>query len=670
VLLRGVALAAVACLRFAPCQANAGTEASGAPGSAAAQTRAAAPVSIELAVDARDVRHRIISVQETIPVAAGTTQIVLLFPKWIPGDHAPDAPIERVAGLTIQAKGVSMGWRRQASDVFSFKVRVPPDADHLDVKFQYLAASADVRSGATITRDIVAVKWPYLLLYPAGYPAAALTVHARARLPDGFSWVSSLTQEPHGADAAATAGAATATAAAAATGAGAGAGEISFVPVSLDTLIDSPLYAGSHMRQFALDAAAAQPIRLTLFSDRGERTAMTSEQLAWHRALVHEADAVFGSRPFAHYDLIVTLAAPFGIDGLEHRQSSEIFLHPDSFTDWQGTWDSRYLLAHEFVHAWNGKWRMPAGLYAADLNTDLNTDLLWVYEGQTQYWAKILSTRSGIWSTQQMYDDLAVVAAQYAHLPARAWRPLLDSTLDPVINPREETEWRSWQRFQDYYDEGSLVWLDVDTLLRSRTQGKRSLDDFAREFFAGGAASPTPKTYELTDVIAALNHILPYDWQKFFEDRIALVGQWNPLEGIRRGGYDLVFNDQPGPACTAETARHGLHCFTSSVGLTVDGDGIIESVEWNGVAFRAGLSAGMKLISVNGVAFSPEALLSAIVAAQTSPESIDIVAEDQDHVDQLHLPYHGGPRYPHLVRTSGTTDWLDASLQPRAVRPK
>ena len=523
-LLRGLALTALAWLGFGPCHA--------------------AP--IELCVDARDVRHRIISVHETIPVAAGTGSLVLLYPKWIPGDHAPDGPIERVAGLIIQANGVPLAWRRRASDVFAFQVQVPAAADRLDIEFQYLGASADVRSGATITRDIVAVKWPYLLLYPAGFPAATLQVHARARLPDGFSWVSSLTPEARS------------------------AGEISFVPVSVDTLIDSPLYAGSHMRQFALDSQAPQPVRLTLFGDRAQRTEITAEQLAWHRALVHEADAVFGSRPFAHYDLIVTLAAPFGIDGLEHRQSSEIFLHPDSLTDWQSTWDSRYLLAHEFVHAWNGKWRMPAGLVSSDLNTDLSTDLLWIYEGQTQYWAKVLSTRSGIWSTQQMADDLAVVAAQYANLPARAWRPLEDSTLDPVINPREETEWRSWQRFQDYYDEGSLVWLDVDTLLRAGTHGKRSLDDFARAFFAGGADIPAPKSYDLNEVIAALNHILPYDWRTFFEDRIALVGRWNPLEGIRRGGYDLVFNDQPGPACTAESARHGLHCFTSSVGLTVD----------------------------------------------------------------------------------------------------
>jgi predicted metalloprotease with PDZ domain len=509
-----------------------------------------------------------------------------------------------------------------------------------------------VRSGATITRDIVAVKWPYLVLYPAGYPAATLQVHAHARLPEGYSWVSSLTQEAQHGDSSS------------------GAGEISFATVALDTLIDSPLYAGSHMRQFALDAAAAQPVRLTVFGDRAQRTELTPEQLTSHRALVHEADAVFGSRPFAHYDLIVTVAAPFGIDGLEHRQSSEIFLHPDAFADWQTTWDSRYLLAHEFVHAWNGKWRMPAGLISTNLNTDLNTDLLWVYEGQTQYWAKVLSTRSGIWSKQQMHDDLAVVAAQYAHLPARAWRPLQDSTLDPVINPRAETEWRSWQRYHDYYDEGSLVWLDVDTLLRSRSQGKRSLDDFARAFFAGGADSPEPKGYELTDVIAALNRLQPYDWQKFFEDRVTLVGHWSPLEGIRRGGYDLVFNDQPGPACTAESARRGLHCFTSSVGLTVDGDGILESVEWNGVAFRAGLAAGMKLLSVNGMAFTPDALMSAIVAAQKSPEPIEIVAEDQDHVDVLQLPYHLGPRFPHLVRIPGTADWLGASLQARASQSK
>jgi len=627
VLIRGLTLmACMACVEIGVCQAAADPRADAPPVSSVP------PRTLELTVDAADVRHRIISVQETVPISDGASEIVLLFPKWIPGDHAPDGPIARIAGLVIQANGVPAAWHREAADVFTFHVRVPPGATHLDIAFQYLGPSADVRSGAVITRNIVAVKWPYLLLYPAGYPAAAIQVHARVRLPEGFSWTTSLVSEP---------------------------------PVKNTVSVD----AGRFTREFTLDAAT-QPIRLTLFGERAEQVAMTSEQLLWHRALVHEADAVFGSRPFTHYDLIATLSAPFGIDGLEHRQSSEIFLHPDYLTDWRATWDSRYLLAHEFVHAWNGKWRVPSGLRRQDLNTDLSTDLLWVYEGQTQYWAKVLSTRSGIWSTRQMLDDLAVITAQYAGLPARSWRTLIDSTLDPVINPHEEIEWRSWQRFQDYYDEGSLVWLDVDTLLRARTQGKRSLDDFARVFFSGGGDPTKLKTYELADVIATLRGIIPYDWETFFAERTAQLGRWNPLDAIRRGGYELVFDDQPGPTCTSEAARRGLYCLTSSVGLTANADGVIESVEWNGAAFRAGLSAGMKIISVNGLAFSPESLLTAIVAAKSSPEAIEIVAQDQDNVDTLHLPYHDGPRYPHLVRINGSPDWLAAILRSRTGRAK
>ena len=605
----------------------------------------AASSTIELAVDTRDVRHRIISVHEMVPISGGSSEVVLLFPKWIPGDHAPDGPIERIAGLVIRADGARSAWYREAADVYAIHVPVPPSVTRLEVEFQYLAPSADVRGGAVMTRNIVAVKWPYLLFYPAGYPVQALQVRARVQLPESFSWTTALTAEPS---------------------AGAAVDAISFVAVSLNMLFDSPLYAGRFTRQFTLDPTTTQPVHLTLFGERAEQVAMSPEQLAWHRSLVHEAEAVFGSRPFAHYDLLVTLSSPFGIDGLEHRQSSEIFLTPDYLTDWQTTWDSRYLVAHELVHAWNGKWRVPAGLRAPDLNTDLRTDLLWIYEGQTQYWAKVLSTRAGIWNARQMLDDLAVVAALYADLPARSWRPLIDSTLDPVINPREEIEWRSWQRSQDYYDEGSLVWLDVDTLLRERTHGKRSLDDFARTFFSGGADPTQSKPYDLAEVIETLRNILPYDWETFFEERTARVGRWNPLDAIHRAGYELVFNDQPGPTCDAERARRGLYCCTSSVGLTVNGDGALESVEWNGPAFRAGLSAGMKLISVNGLAFSTELLQSAILAAQSSPAAITIVAQDQDNVDTLHLDYHEGPRYPHLVRIDGSADELGAILHTRA----
>lgn len=623
------------------------TQADAAPDKVARQAADSASPPIELAIDARDVRHRVIAVHEIIPVVGAPSEIALEFPKWIPGDHAPSGPIGRIAGLVIQANGIAVAWRRVASDVYTFHVPVAPGVTKLDITFQYLGPSADVRGGAVITRNIIAVKWAYLLLYPSGSSTLTLPVHARARFPDGFTWTTSLAPEARAENS---------------------AYAPSFAPVALDTLVDSPVYAGAFTRSFVLDAMPKQPVHLTLFGERPDQLEMTPEQLTWHRSLIREAVAVFGSGPFAHYDLLATLSSPFGIDGLEHRQSSEIFLNPDYLTDWAATWDSRYLIAHEFVHAWNGKWRVPGGLRSPDLNTDLHLDLLWVYEGQTQYWAKVLSTRSGIWTMQQMLDDLALVTAEYARLPARAWRTLLDSTLDPVINPREEIEWQSWQRYQDYYDEGSLVWLEVDTVLRSASHGKHSLDEFARVFFAGGADTIQSKSYELADIIAVLRGIMPYDWESFFRDRIALLGHWDPADAVRRAGYDLVFNDQPSPTCTAERARRGLHCFNSSIGLTVDNDGLVDSVEWNGIAFQSGLSAGMRLMAVNGSKFSPEVLLSAIVAAESSPNAIEIVSQDQDHVDTLRLPYHGGPRYPHLLRISGSTDWLGPILRARTNR--
>jgi predicted metalloprotease with PDZ domain len=600
------------------------------------------PGTIELDVDARDTRHRIMTVHETLPLPAVDGDFVLLFPKWIPGDHAPSGPIDRLAGLVLRVDAVRLDWQRDPADPFAFHVRLPPGARQLDVDLSFLAPIGDVRDGAVMTRDIIAVKWLYLLLYPAGYPVAGIRVHAQVRLPGDFRWTTSLTPDP-----------------------GAAADRPTFAPVSLSTLSDSPLYAGAFVTQVDLDAVAGR-VRLTLLADHPERATITNEQLAWHRALVREAVALFGYRPFPHYDFFVTLSAPFGINGLEHRESSEVFLDPDAFADWQSKWDSRYLVAHELVHAWNGKWRVPDGLDARDFNTDLRTDLLWVYEGQTQYWAKVLTARSGLWTAQQARDDLAVIAAHYSHYPAARWRALADSMHDPVVNARGSDEWRSWQRSEDYYDEGVLLWLDVDTLLRSHSHGKVTLDDAARAFFAGGADSAAMKPYGRSDVVDSLSRLDAFDWEEFFAERIDKIDRWDPLEGIRRGGYDLVFDDRPAPLCTAEYARRGLYCFSSSIGLTVAAEGTIESVDWEGPAFRAGLAPGMKLIAVDGQSFSPERLLASIIVASKSPRPIAITAQDLTQVEEFSLPYHDGPRYAHLVRNGQTPASLDAILRPRA----
>ncbi len=598
------------------------------------------PGTIELAVDARDTRHRVMAVHETLPVQGGDLE--LFFPQWIPGDHAPSGPIDRLAGLIFVADGRRLEWQRDAVNAFAFHVRVPDGAHELTIDMNFLAPIGDTHDDTVMTRDIIAVKWLYLLLYPAGYRATGIRVHAQLQLPAEFRWASALTSEP-----------------------GASADRPSFTPISLATLADSPLYAGDFLTQVDLAGGDGGRVRLSLFADRADRAVLSAEQVSEHRALVREADALFGYRPFPHYDFFVTLSAPFGIDGLEHRESSEVFLDPDSLTQWQSKWDSRYLVAHELVHAWNGKWRIPAGLASTDFNTVLHTDLLWVYEGQTQYWAKVLTARAGLWNEAQVRDDLAVIGAQYADYPAARWRTLGDSMHDPVINPRGNDEWRSWQRAQDYYDEGELLWLAVDTLLRSDSHGARTLDDAAKAFFAGGTDPLVRDTYRREDIVEALHGLDPIDWGAFFAERIDRVARWDPLEGIRRGGYELVFDDRPGPTCTAEDARRGYYCFGSSLGFAVSADGVLANVAWEGPAFRAGLAPGMKLTAVDGLVFSPEHLLAAIVAAEKSPQPIVLSAQDLDRVEQFSLAYHKGPRYPHLRRRGEGPASLDAILQPR-----
>jgi len=441
-----------------------------------------------------------------------------------------------------------------------------------------------------------------------------------------------------------------------------------FKPVNLETFIDSPLDAGRHALRLDLDPGSAAPVHLDLFADRGEFLAVKPEQLEAHRSLVQQAYRLFGSHHYNHYDFLYTLSDQIQQNGLEHHQSSENGSDPQTFTEWDKTAYARDLLAHEFTHSWNGKFRRPADLWTPNYNVPMQDSLLWVYEGQTEYWGQVLAARSGLRTRQQALDQLAMTAAYYQTLPGRQWRALQDTTNDEIINPRRPQSWRDWQRFEDYYSEGALVWLDVDTLIRERSAGKRSLDDFARAFFGIDDGSFTPVTYTFDDVVKALNAVEPFDWAAFLRQRLDSVASPAPLDGLKHGGYTLQFSDSASDYQKASDEQRKHVDLRFSIGIDIDDSdrqGSIAQVVWDSPAFRAKLIEGAQILAVDGVAYSADVLQDAIRAAHGSSAPIELIVKTGDRYALASLDYHDGLRYPHLERDASTPARLDDILAAR-----
>ncbi len=592
------------------------------------------PGAIRLAVDATDTDHRIFSVHETIPVAfAGP--LVLLYPQWIPGHHKPNGPIDMIGGLTLHAGGQRLEWTRDPVDVFAFHVDVPQGARDVEADFQWLAP-VDSRIGRiTMTSEMLDLEWNVVALYPAGYFARDITFEPSVRVADGWQVASAL-------ETASTAGTTT-----------------TFKPVTLNTLVDSPLYAGRYFKRFDLDPGAATRVSLDVFADRPDELVATPEALAAHRALVQQAYTLFGSHHYDHYDFLLSLSDEEGGIGLEHHQSSEDGTSADYFTNWAGDWRGRDLLAHEYSHSWNGKFRRPADLWTPNFDVPMRDSLLWVYEGQTQYWGYVLAARSGLWTKQQTLDALAAVAAAYDNHVGRTWRALEDTTNDPVIANRRPLSWLSWQRREDYYEEGQFIWLDVDTLIRELSNGKKSLDDFARAFFGMDNGSFVTNTYTFDDLVAALNAVVPHDWATFLRTRLESHGPGGPLDGLARGGYHLAYSDHP-----SSFSQPGN--LTFSVGLTVSNSGAVGDVHWDGPAFNAGMTLGSTIVAVDGTAFTIDGLTNAITAAKGTTAPIELIVKKGTQYRTVRLDYHDGLRYPHLERDASTPARLDDILAPRS----
>ncbi|MBA3668164.1 MAG: M61 family metallopeptidase [Sphingomonas sp.] len=594
------------------------------------------PGTIRLSVEATDLDRGIVKVRETIPVA-GPGSLVLLLPQWLPGNHAPRGAIEKLAGLEISAGSKPIAWRRDPVDPYAFHVDVPVGVGEIEARFVHLSATAADQGRITVTREMMNIQWEAVSLYPAGYFTRRIPIIASLTIPAG--WRAATALRPT-----ASAG-----------------GRIDYGQVNYEVLQDSPVFAGKYFRADDL----GHGVTLNSFADSAKELAIPPAVLAKHRNLADQAVKLFGARHFDHYDFLHAVTDRMGGIGLEHHRSSENQNEPGYFIDWQASLADHNLLPHEFTHSWNGKFRRGADLWTPDFKTPMRDSLLWVYEGQTQFWGYVLEARSGLSTKQEVLDKLAVIAAGLDTLPGRQWRPLIDTTNDPIISARRPKGWASFQRSEDYYNEGLLIWTEADAIIREGTGGKRGMDDFARAFFGINDGDYGEVTYTFDDIVATLNRVYPYDWSTHLRQRLDGTSTNAPLAGFTRSGYRLAYTDTPTAAAKAFFKAREAADFTYSLGLSVGKEAKVASVLWGSPAFVAGLTVGQTIVSVDGHTYSDDVLKDAIVAAKGGNQPIRLITKRGEEVRPVEIRWNGGHRYPRFEKVGKGEGPLDRLLKPR-----
>jgi predicted metalloprotease with PDZ domain len=598
-----------------------------------ASAAAAQALSIKLTVDATQAARNILHTKFTIPVRPGP--LTLFYPKWIPGEHSPTGPINDLVGLKLSANGKPVAWQRDDVEMFAFHCEVPPGVNELEVSFDDVS-----QPETTASAKLARIKWNRLILYPREMNSDTIRVSASLLLPAGWKFASALPVLSEHKDG------------------------FQFKEVSLTEFVDSPAIIGENFRKFPLTSTGITN-EMDAVADTPAALEMKPETLTGLKNLVQEAYALFGARHYRNYRFLVTFSDHGGSEGLEHHESSEDGVGEKALFDELELLDFADLMGHEYTHSWNGKYRRPAGLTTPDFEQPMKGELLWVYEGLTEYLGRVLPARSGLWSADDFRESLAAVAAEFEMQSGRQWRPLVDTAVAVQFTYPSPRAWMNYRRRVDYYDEGSLIWFDADVLIRQRSNGKLSLDDFCRRFHGGSDTPPLVKTYTFDDVVNTLNEVMPYDWRGFLTTRIYEVAPHAPLAGITGGGWKLVYTDKPNTM-----VRLGDHARKSvdllySIGAMLKEDGSVMDVNPDLEAAKAGLAPGMKIITVNGRAWSTDVLREAITAAKSSTTPIELVVENGSFTGVYKLNYHGGERYPHLERDPTKPDVLADVIKSR-----
>jgi predicted metalloprotease with PDZ domain len=603
---------------------------------------------IQITADLSDAPRKLFHAEVDLPVTPGP--LTLTTPQWIPGHHMPGGTVQQITGVVFTANGQTLAWRRDDVDLYEFHLTIPAGVNTLH-------AHLDCIVTARISQKMAAMEWETLLLYPAKTPVRDIPIQPSVKVPAGWGVGTALTPVSSGSYPVPAPGAVT-----------------QFAVTTVEQLQDSPIIAGEYFHEFPLAPEIAPKHYIDVVSDLPEDSNLRPSVLASLNNLVREADALYGSHHYHVYHFLLTLSDVAGGMGLEHGQSSDNGVGEKGFADDMHELREADLLPHEFTHSWNGKYRRPVGLYQPDFATPQQGALLWVYEGMTQYLGSVLAARAGFETQAQYRDRLAETAANLDYTSGREWRSTEDTAIAASV-VRSYTPWMNWRRGQDYYQEGLLLWLDADTLIRKLTQDQKSLSDFEKIFLGkGGNTGPLIVTYDFNELVQDLNAVAPYDWATFLHDRIDKINPHADLAGIEQGGYRLVYKDKP--SATQHTMagmpggrRAGAGCWFS-IGLSVGGDGSISDVRWNGPADKANLAPGEKIIAVNGQIFSAEALQAAIKAAKGNTEPIHLIVQADAFVSMADIDYHDGERYPLLERVEGTPAYLDDITKPLTTPEK
>jgi len=601
---------------------------------ALAASAALAEEGILVTVDGTKAQQKLLHTHLVMPVKPGP--LTLYYPKWIPGEHGPDGPIANLTGLKFEANGQTIPWRRDLLDVFTFHLDVPQGVSHIDVNFDYIEPD-----GVSATDKLLVLEWNEVVLYPADVLAEKLTYEAKLVMPDGWKFGTALPVESQAGN------------------------RVSFKPISLNLLVDSPVITGEFYRSIDL-TPPGEPIHheIDIAADSADALNMSPENQKQMINLVGESGKLFGTRHYRDYHFLLALSDHIAHFGLEHHESNNsrlperTLLLPSSGESLGG------LLAHEFVHSWNGKFRRPADLNVPYYEQPMKTDLLWGYEGLTDYLGPMLAARSGLWTQDQYHEYLASIAAMLGPgRPGRTWRPLLDTAIAEPGLGFARGGWMNWRRGTDYYDEGDLLWLEVATIIHRESGGKKSIDDFCQGFHGGPNHGPEVKTYTFDDLVKTLNALAPFDWSGFFQTRLTSTSAEAPVGGVENGGWKVVFNDKPSKL----EGRSGHPGDVYSIGLQVGNDGVVTDAIVGSPAFKAGISSQMKIVGVNDRVYTPELLSDAIKSAKDASQPITLLVAVDGYFRTCTISYHEGARYPHLVRDGERPDYLDELITPRAV---
>lgn len=594
--------------------------------------------TMQLDIDASDTVRGVYRVTQTIPVAPGTTRLTLLLPEWLPGNHAPRGPMAELVDLSFTAGGQKLEWKRDRVELHAFHVTVPAGAKDVVARFIHTSPLQSSEGRITMTQEMLNLQWEKMSLYPAGHYVRQIKVKPSVTLPQGW------------------------TAAVALDGQSAEGNRLSWAETNYEVLVDSPIFAGKHFRKWDL----GQNVTLNVVADKPEQLAAKPEHIELHRNLVTEARLAFGANHFDRYEFLLALTDRMGGIGLEHHRSSENQLEPDAFLEWDKNEYDRNLLPHEYAHSWSGKFRRPARLWTPDYRQPMQGDLLWTYEGQDQFWGLVLAARSGLQGKDMVLGMLAGWAGNFSEQPGRRWRSVEDTGFDPVFGNRKAKPYASLARNEDYYTEGALIWLEADQIIRAGTGGKKSIDDFAKLFFGMRDGDWGQLTFEVDEIVTKLGQVYPYDWATFIDTRLNQPGQPAPVGGIEKGGYKLVWKEEPNPFDKARMAEAKNLPLAWSLGVSIDKDARVTSTQWDSPAFNAGVVTGSRVLAVNGIAYTADELKKAITAAKDG-RGVELLFQRGDKFQTVKIDYRGGLRYPWLERAAPGTapTGLDLLLMPK-----